>query len=203
MGPVPPLVYRPTFVRVLTVITWVMLGVALLVTTVQDPAAGLRWAPVLALMAAAVYTMFWRPSVEVDDEAVTIRNLVRDTRIPWGRLDSFDTRYSLTFDAQGRRVAAWAAPAPGRSTALRQSRKDAEALSALGTSLEHGLRSSATPNSDSGGAALMVRARWDRFLNDPGARTGEAPPVTAQVATVPVAALALSAAGTALSLVLS
>lgn len=157
-----PLVYRPTFVRVLCVVTWVLLAVGLVVTTVQDPLAGLYWAPVIAFVAVGVLALFWRPSVEVDDEAVTVRNLVRDTRIPWSRLDALDTRYSLTLFAGDLRVTAWAAPAPGRSQALRQSRSEAAALESLGTNLQHGLRSSAVPNSDSGGASLMVQARWER-----------------------------------------
>jgi hypothetical protein len=200
---VGPLVYRPTFVRVLSVVTWVLLALALVVTAAGDPAEGLRWLPVLGLVAAAVYVMFWRPSVEVDDEGVTVRNLLRDVRIPWARLEAIDTRYSLSLDTASRRFTAWAAPAPGRSQALRQSRKDAEGLAALGTSLDHGLRSSATPNSDSGGAALMVRARWEQALARPGTTADGAPAVSVTVAPLPVLLLAVTAVGTALSVLLS
>jgi hypothetical protein len=200
---VPPLVYRPTAVRVLSAVTWVLLAGTLAVTAWRDPVEGLRWLPVLALVAAVVYALFWRPSVEVDDDAVTVRNVVRNIRVPWIRLDALDTRYALSLEAQGRRYAAWAAPAPGRSQALRQSTRDAGALAALGTSLDHGLRSSATPNSDSGGASLMVRTRWEQALSVSAQPAGGAPPVTVRVAGVPVAALALTAAGTVLAVVLS
>lgn len=189
-GAVGPLVYRPTFVRVLSVVTWALLALGLVLTTVDDPAAGLRWLPVLAFGAALVHVLFWRPSVEVDDDAVTVRNLVRDVRVPWRRLDSIDTRYALTLFVDERRVSAWAAPAPGRSTALRQSKQDSLALQSLGTSLQHGLRSSATPNSDSGGAALMVKARWERALSVPA--PAEAPEVTTRVARGPAALLVVT-----------
>ena len=201
----PPLVYRPTFVRALSLLTWALLAVGAAGTALRTPAAGLRWLAVLALVAAAVYVLFWRPSVEVDDEAVTLRNLVRDVRVPWRRLDAVDTRYSLTVESGGRRYAAWAAPAPGRSQALRQSRHDALALQSLGTNLQHGLRSSAVPNSDSGGAALMVRARWERALSQPeggaGAGRGE-DDVTVRLAALPAVVVLVALLGTALALLL-
>jgi hypothetical protein len=205
---VPPLVYRPTFVRGLSLLTWGLLALALVGTAVRSPAEGLRWLPVLGLVAAVVYVLFWRPSVEVDEEAVTIRNLVRDVRVPWPRLDAVDTRYSLTLESDGRRYAAWAAPAPGRSQALRQSRHDALALQSLGTNLQHGLRSSATPNSDSGGAALMVRARWERALSQAGtgagARAGATgdgeEQVTVRLAPVPVVVVLAALLGAVLVL---
>lgn len=199
-GGVGPLVYRPTFVRVLSVVTWVLLALGLVLTAVDDPVVGLRWFPVIAFGAVLVHVLFWRPSVEVDDDAVTVRNLVRDVRIPWRRLDSIDTRYSLTLYSEDRRVSAWAAPAPGRSTALRQSKQDSLALQSLGSSLQHGLRSSATPNSDSGGAGLMVRARWERALSLP--EPAGVPEVTTRVARVPVALLLVTGVAALVSVLL-
>lgn len=199
----PPLVYRPTFVRALSVITWVMLAGALVGTAATDPADALRWLPVLALVGVVVYVLFWRPSVEVDDDGVTVRNLVRDVRIPWPRLDAVDTRYSLTLESDGRRYVAWAAPAPGRSQALRQSRHDALALQSLGTNLQHGLRSSATPNSDSGGAALMVRARWERALSGAPEALPAREPVSVRVAAPPVVAVVVAVVGTGFALLLA
>lgn len=196
-----PLVYRPTFVRVLSVVTWALLVLGVVLTALDDVGTGLRWLPLLAFAAAAVYVLFWRPSVEVDDEAVTVRNLVRDVRVPWPRLESLDTRYSLTLFTDARKVAAWAAPAPGRSQALRQSKTDALALQSLGTSLQHGLRSSATPNSDSGGAALMVTARWERARGLP--QPDAVPPVTARVAVVPLTALVVTGLAALLTAVLT
>jgi hypothetical protein len=198
-----PLVYRPTAARALCVVTWVLLAGTLATTAWRNPVAGLRWLPVLGLVAAVVFALFWRPSVEVDDDAVTMRNVVRDIRVPWARLDAVDTRYALSLHAQGRRYAAWAAPAPGRSQALRQSRRDAEALSALGTNLEHGLRASATPNSDSGGASLLVRTRWEQALSGSAARSGDGPAVTVTIAGAPVAALAATTLGTVVAVLLA
>ena len=199
----PPLVYRPTFVRALSVVTWVLLALALVGTVADDPAGALRWLPVLALAAAVVFVLFWRPSVEVDDDAVTVRNLVRDVRIPWRRLDAVDTRYSLRLESGDRRYSAWAAPAPGRSHALRQSRYDSLALQSLGTNLQDGLRSSAVPNSDSGGAALMVRARWERALATSRQRDEDAEPVSVRFAPLPALCVAVPLVATVLVLLLT
>jgi hypothetical protein len=198
---VGPLVYRPTLVRLLSVVTWALLAVVLVATAAADPLDGLRWAPVLALVAALAYAMFWRPSVEVDDDAVTVRNVVRDVRVPWQRLESVDTRYSLMLEAGGRRYAAWAAPAPGRLSGVRQSRRDAAALAALGADLDHGLRASAVPNSDSGGAAIMVRARWEQ-AGSAARRTRDAEPTQVRWAPVPLVALAVTAAATVVAVLL-
>lgn len=194
---VSPLVYRPTFVRVLSVLTWVLLAVALVATAVADPADGLRWAPLLAGVGAVVHALFWRPSVEVDDEGVTVRNVVRDVRVPWSRLDAVETRYALTLTTGSRRITAWAAPAPGSASLVRQSRREAAGLAALGVDLDRGLQSSASPGSDSGGAAFMVRARWEQAL----ARPAPDPPGDVRVrwAAVPLLLLSVSAVGTLLA----
>lgn len=202
-GAVPPLVYRPTFVRALSVVTWVLLAGALVGTAAADPAEALLWLPVLALAAAVVYVLFWRPSVEVDDDAVTVRNLVRDVRIPWRRLDAVDTRYSLSLESGDRRYTAWAAPAPGRSNALRQSRYDTLALQSLGTNVQDGLRSSAVPNSDSGGAALMVRARWERALATSPPRDEDGEPVSVRFVALPALSVAVPLVATVLVLLLT
>ena len=198
----PPLVYRPTFVRALSVLTWVLLAVALVGSAADDPVGALRWLPVLALAAALVYVLFWRPCVEVDVDAVTVRNLVRDVRIPWRCLDAVDTRYSLRLESGDRRYTAWAAPAPGRSNALRQSRYDTLALQSLGTNVQDGLRSSAAPNSDSGGAALMVRARWERALATSPERVEDGERVSVSVAALPAVCVCVPLAATALVLLL-
>jgi hypothetical protein len=197
---VEPLEYRPTFVRGLSVVTWVLLAVTEIAIAGESSADALRWLPVLALFAASVYVLFWRPAILVDDTGVTVVNLIRDVHIPWRRLEALDTRFSLTLHSEERTVAAWAAPAPGRSQALRQSRRDTAALAAMGTALDHGLRSSAAPNSDSGGAALMVRVRWEHALARPPA--GDDGPVTTRIAVLPVALLVVTAAAAAVAVLL-
>ncbi|MFZ5871972.1 MAG: hypothetical protein ACOYXW_15785, partial [Actinomycetota bacterium] len=62
-------------------------------------------------------------------------------------------------------------------------------------------RSSATPNSDSGGAALMVTARWERARGLP--QPDAVPPVTARVAVVPLTALVVTGLAALLTAVLT
>ena len=91
--------------------------------------------------------------------------MLRDVRVPFAAIESIDTRFALTLYSPGRRDAAWAAPAPGRSTLMGLGRWDLSGVRhVLGTDDGHGPISSAAPNSDSGGAALLVRQGWERWL---------------------------------------
>lgn len=162
-----PLVYRPTFVRALAAVVWSGVAVSAVMVALDDAAQLLRWLPPLALLALGVHVLFWRPAVVVDDEAVLLRNLVRDVRVPWQRLEAVDTRFALTLHTDAGRFVAWAAPAPGRlGTAV--ARRDTHGLVLLGGEPERGVSASAGPGSDSGGAALMVRLRWQQTSSRPG-----------------------------------
>lgn len=66
---------------------------------------------------AAMACLLWRPAVIVDGEAVELRNVVRDVRVPWAVLEDVQTRYALTLVAAGRRHQSWAGSAPGRPSA--------------------------------------------------------------------------------------
>ncbi len=154
-------VYQPAFVRGLAVVTWSALAVSVVTVSLDDPAALVRWLPWLALLAVVVHVLFWRPAVVVDDDGVELRNLVRDVRVPWSVLEAVTTRFALTLFTPAGRFTAWAAPAPGRLAGT-VARREARGLGVLGADLDHGVSASASPGTDSGGAALMVRLRWEQ-----------------------------------------
>jgi hypothetical protein len=185
------LVYRPVAGRVLLVACggvagWWTIDLAVHGGPGEAAVFGLWTVAALSLLSC----LFWRPAVIVDDEAVELRNVARDVRVPWAALDAVETRYTLTLRAGGRRYESWAGPAPGRPSLG----------GALGSRLLHGQRSAGggadghrlpdprwrpgdvpVPTSsrdlraDSGAAAFIVEQRWrawrDRHPTRPGTAT--------------------------------
>jgi hypothetical protein len=60
------------------------------------------------LALAFVWSVFARPAVVLDAEGVTVRNVMRDTRIPWARLTEVEARWNLKVFAGDRGYTAWA-----------------------------------------------------------------------------------------------
>lgn len=161
-GLVPePVVLRPNGVRVLAVVTWLLLLAFVVLTVRDDPAGALRFAPFAGLVALVVYALFWRPRVDVDADGVTLANVVRDTRVPFARLEDVRTRFALTLETVEGTFTSWSSPAPGRTSALSLSRRDTRGFEAMGQPTDQGVSASAAPNTDSGAAALLVRHRWE------------------------------------------
>jgi hypothetical protein len=81
---------------------------------------GLSWTALawLLVVGAAIYAVFWRPAVIVDDDGVLLLNVLRDVRVPWAALEAVETRYALTLVTAEHRYASWAAGAPGRGSGL-------------------------------------------------------------------------------------
>ncbi|HEX5511050.1 MAG TPA: PH domain-containing protein [Actinomycetales bacterium] len=172
-------VFRPLFVRVLSVVVWVLLVVFEALSWRNGAGAGLRAVPILLLVAVLVYALFWRPRVRVDEDAVTLMNVLRDIRVPFRALDAVSTQFALTLHSEQHKYAAWAAPAPGRTSVMGLARRDATGLQHLGVNIDEGMSASAAPNTDSGGAALLVQHRWERWRSqEPAAqRRGAGDPV--------------------------
>jgi Bacterial PH domain len=204
-----PRTFRPVFVRVLSVVVWVLLLVFAVLAVLDGVRLAARALPPLVLLAALAYGLLWRPCVQVSDDAVTLVNVLRDVRVPFAVLDAVSTRFALTLEAEGRSYTAWAAPAPGRTSTMGLARREAAGVAHLGVDLEEGLRSSAAPNTDSGGAALLVQHRWQQWRwksSDDAARSATASGTTTSAAAprtvertwqLPLAVLfGVSAAGT-------
>jgi hypothetical protein len=161
-----PLRFRPRFGRFLAV-TVVLLCVVLVGQALATDAAR-SWSVVApaAFVAVGAWALFWQPSVEVTTDAVIVHNILRTVRVPWARLRGVDTRYSLTLDVDpGRKVTAWAAPAPGASYALRLDKRRLAKLPDS-TYLDGTVRAGDDEGSDSGLVALVIRREWDRRDQD-------------------------------------
>jgi len=57
---------------------------------------------------ALVWSLFVRPAVLLDEDGVTIRNVVRDIHIPWVRVNDVECRWSLKVFVGDRAYTAWA-----------------------------------------------------------------------------------------------
>lgn len=57
---------------------------------------------------AVVWSVFVRPAVVIDQDGVTLRNLLRDVHVPWGRLSDVKVRWNLTVYVGERGYSAWA-----------------------------------------------------------------------------------------------
>lgn len=186
-------VFRSTFNRVLSVLALAALGV-LAVGTILAGAISLAPGIVLGAVGAAalVSAILWAPHVAVDDEAVTVANVLTEHRVPWAALIHVETRYALVLHTPGKKVSATGAPAPGALGAVRsaraQRRSDSHAV--------QGVRPGDLPTTDSGRAAQLVRNRWDALRDAGRIETGVADmtPVTTRVRTASVLALVLGAA---------
>lgn len=113
----PMFVFRPRTAWVVGVAA----GVALVLWVVIEARQG-AWTlakrlPQMAVFGTIVYAVFVRPCVEVDPNGVTVRNVVRDVRIPFRVLADVGTEFSLRLTAtSGRTYQSWSAPAASRIT---------------------------------------------------------------------------------------
>jgi hypothetical protein len=116
----------------------------------------------LWLLAAltALGCVFWRPAVVVDDAAVELRNVVRDVRVPWSRLEDVTTRFALTLHAGGRRHSSWAGAAPGRPSVTRRVASGGPNPAVAGPPPADGPTASRDLAADSGVTAFLVEQGW-------------------------------------------
>ena len=150
-----------------------MLWGLLAVFWLASAAGGYGWStllaqlPAVALISTVVYAVCGRPRVIVKPQEVLLRNVVRDTTIPYTAISEIDTRYTLTVTtADGRRHQAWAAPAGGRFGAARVTDEERKSLSLSGPVEE--IPASAGLRSDAGAAAVAIRRRWQAITEQGG-----------------------------------
>jgi len=189
--------FRPVFGRVLAAVVVVVCVVIVAQSLVADAAGSWFVLAPLALVGVGVWAVYWQPGVDVDEEGVTVRNILRTTRVPWARLVKVDTRYTLTLATDdGRTVGAWASPAPGAIHALRLNKTRLAKLPES-TYVDGTVRPGDDETTDSGLPALVIRREWERHADAPD--TGAATEVVWHARTaVALAALALASVASVL-----
>ncbi|MCU1583360.1 MAG: hypothetical protein QOD27_2229 [Microbacteriaceae bacterium] len=175
-------VIHSRFNRILAVVIWVISALLAAATLVNGTTVRLSDLAPAVLVALLAWEALWRPFVQVDDDGVTLGNVLRTITVPWAALVHVDTKFALTLYTPGRHYAAWAAPAPGRGASNRAARAqgisrprapmvgqpmvdlEAGSSSVLG---DQGSRPGDLPGTESGDAAYLVRSRWTA-LRDAG-----------------------------------
>lgn len=163
-----PQSFRPGFGRLLT-IAMAVIGVVTLVSIGSSEGIGavLRYAGTVAIIPALTWALFWRPSVDVAESGVTIRNIVRTVELPWPSIQMIDTKYALTLTTGYGKYTAWAAPAPGAIATHRASRHDRVNLPQSTYGVGKSIRPGDLASSPSGQAAMTIRRQWEQ-LRDAG-----------------------------------
>lgn len=108
-----PLTFRTRLAQGLAILVAVIAVVALVAyATEAGPTAALTSVAPVALVVALGWAVLWRPRAVVDEDGVTLVNIVRTVRVPWQRFRSADTRWALSITTtQGRTYSSWAVPA--------------------------------------------------------------------------------------------
>lgn len=113
-------VYRSGTAQALGALTVVICAAALASLGLRGGVRDLlRFAgPVLAVAWVAWFG-YWRPRVVVDDEGVTLRNVLRSVHVPWIAVREVHGRYGLRVDTPDASYDAWAVAAPAGRARLR------------------------------------------------------------------------------------
>lgn len=101
---------------------------------------------------AVVWSLFVRPAVLLDEDGVTLRNVVRDVHIPWHAVTDVEFRWNLKVVVGDRAYTAWA----------------------ISSQVER-------PNDASGGMVAMMSGRLDKYAGANAQPPTPAPKVTASM----------------------
>ena len=150
--------FRPRSARVTAVAVLVLAaGGALAHALAEGPRAAAPTLGLATLACVVAVTAYWRPCVRVSDDTVEVVNVLSTVTIPLARVVHVDTRWALEIELDtGRKVSAFAAPAPGTYRARNFRVEDLRGLPA--DTYAHGsVRVGDSPGTASGDAALIVR----------------------------------------------
>jgi hypothetical protein len=198
-------VFHSRFNRILAIVVW-SLEVFLLVSSgvagefVKNPAMFLVPAVFAAVL---VWALLWNPQVIVGDQEVVIVNVLRTIVVPWPALIDVDTKYSLSLRTPRGNYAAWAAPAPGRtSLAIARRAERRHGSSAQVPAIGGRSRPGDLITTESGEAAYLVRERWNKLVESGAIEAGiaDSTPVTIRWHWVSDGVLLLLAVATTVAL---
>jgi hypothetical protein len=113
-----------------------------------------------SLVALFFYLILHRPLLEIADDGIKIVNPLWSYNIGWRDISAIETRYTMSVQARGGVIYAWAAPAPGRYHARKIHPSEVRGMDIASQST---VRFGESPRSDSGVAAYLARSRWKKF----------------------------------------
>lgn len=155
------------FNRVLAAVVWLFCAGAVTAIVSSGIWNNAEYLPLVAFVAFLAWVGLWRPFVRVTETHVTLGNVLSTIEVPWPALIQVDTHYALTLVTPQRRYSATAAPAPGRiATAFGSRSVSSRDMSGMGSTvaIDGRVRPGDLPNTDSGTAAYLVRARWEQLI---------------------------------------
>ncbi len=160
-----PTTFRPLFGRVLAVVVGVVVVLGLAGFVLAGEYASLvRFAWPALLIGVGAFAAFWFPSIAVAEHEVTVRNVFSTVHVPWPAIQRVDTKWALTLYVSdehrpgGKKVSAWASPAPNRYAAQVGPTKDAR----LAAKDQGGaIRPGDLLETPSGAVAFVIRSHWD------------------------------------------
>ena len=154
---------------------WIAVGTGAAVAVWHVATAGFAYAHgglgLGAAMAALGAAAFLRPHVAVAEDRIEIHNVTQVATVPFSRLEALDTRWTLEARGDdGRKVGAFAAPAPGASQSRRIEKQVArESSTGLPPLIGRPGDAAGTPSGD---AAALVRGPWEQWRTAHPAEAG-------------------------------
>jgi hypothetical protein len=155
-------VFVSKFNRGLAIVLWLIVAL-LFVTTVLNDATWQDRALALVPTAFGVllgWVALWRPRLTVADEGIEVVNVFHTVHVPWAALVHVDTRFALTLVTPNRKVAVWAAPAPGRAGVALAQRQNQRHGRVVPATEDGNRRAGDLLSTASGDAAYLIRQRW-------------------------------------------
>lgn len=153
--------FQPRSNRVSAIAVWVLGAIVAISTYLKDLTLGVQITPAVALGCWIAYVLLWHPAVIITQATVIIRNPLQSVTIPWPAIHAVTTKFTLTLHTAYGTFAAWAAPAPGKSSMFspKSDTKNLPETTYVGGSIGSG----DLPASASGQAAMLVRDQWERL----------------------------------------
>jgi hypothetical protein len=112
-----------------------------------------------ALIAAGIYLLLHKPSVEIFDEGVRIHNPFTTVTVGWQDVDVVEAKYSAFLQLNsGEKITIWSAQAPGRYHS-----RTVHSSEVKGLNLTSIIRPGESPRTDSGVVTYLCRTRLKSF----------------------------------------
>jgi len=184
----PSLKFRTTFAKALTGAAVVITAVTLVYTAIEDGAAALwQAAPFILFGLALIWVLFGHPKVAIDDDGVTMVNIIRSVHVPWPRLREVQTRWSLTLETDDGDHTSWAIPASSALGSRMRSSRSADQQPQAATNLS---------GNSADAVAQVISERFQAVQE--AAPSGSEAPVSQTTRTWNIRELIVLAAGTTL-----